>query len=239
MSITIQNLRATSPGVQPLSLLAGQIAFNVVDKVLFVGDGSDFKTEFDGSQVPGAPGGGWFSTPIAFNNLGDFYIPNPSYWGDIPTDGQVLSWSNVDGHPVWSTTGTEVSINYLTTNTSVQAAPGPDTSTKISAALGVTPVESDSVVVQGVPGDDYQGFYQFISGFWVFSAQYAFPTAAQVPVDNSIFPLGVDVQSALETLHTSVTTAQTTADNALPKAGGTMTGTINFVNGQPVDAGTF
>lgn len=239
MSITVQNLRAVEPGIQPGSLLPGQIAFNVADKILFVGDGSNFKTAFDGSQTPGTPGEGWFATPIDFSGLGEFYVPNPEYWGDVPTDGQVLTWSMVDGHPVWSTTGSEVSVNYLTTNASVQAAPGADTSSKITAALGVTPVESDSVVVQGDPGDLYQGFYQFISGFWVFSAQNAFPTATQVPVDNSVLPLGANVQVALEALNASVATAQTTADNALPKAGGTMTGNIVFNSGQPVDAGSY
>ena len=239
MSVTVQNLRAVDPGVQPNALLPGQMAFNVADKVLFVGDGSNFKTSFDGVQTPGVPGEGWFSTPIAFDNLSDFYVPNPSHWGDVPTDGQVLSWDAVDGHPVWSTSGSEVSVNYLTTNALVQASPGADVSTKISSALGVTPVESDSVVVEGVPGDLYQGFYQFISGFWVFSAQNTFPVAAQVPVDNTVAPLGADVQVALENLYASVVAAQTTASNALPKAGGTMTGNINFVDGQPVDAGTF
>ena len=239
MSITLQNLRAVDPGVQPNALLQGQIAFNIVDKVLFVGDGSDFKTSFDGSQTPGLPGEGWFSAPIAFTGLSEFYVTNPSYWGDIPTDGQVLTWSASGDHPVWSTTGTEVSVNYLTTNALVSAAPGVDASSKISAALGVTPVESDSVVVQGDPGDTYQGFYQFISGFWVFSAQYAIPAAYQIPVDTSLAPFGSNVQAALEYLNTNVIAAQTTADGALPKSGGSMSGNINFASGQPVDAGTF
>ena len=239
MSITVQNLRAVDPGVQPNSLLQSQIAFNIADKVIFVGDGSNFKTSFDGSQSPGLPGEGWFSTPMSFTGLGDFYVPNPEYWGDTPTDGQILTWSTSDDHPVWSTTGSEVSVNDLTTNALVSAAPGGDTSSKISAALGVTPVESDSVVVQGDSGDTYQGFYQFISGFWVLSAQYAIPAAYQIPVDTSVVPFGSSVQSALEYLNTNVIAAQTTANDALPKAGGTMLGNINFASGQPVDAGTF
>jgi hypothetical protein len=239
MSITVQNLRAVNPGVQPASLLEGQIAFNITDRVLFVGDGSNFKTEFDGTQVATTPGEGWYAMPMDFAGLDNFFVPNPAYWGDTPTNEQVLSWDAAAGHPVWSTTGQDVSVNYITTNALVDAAPGSDTSTKISAALGVTPAESDSVIVQGDPGDAYQGFYQFISGFWVFSAQNAFPTAAQVPVDESVFPLGSTVQLALENLSTLVTAAQATADAALPKAGGTMTGFINFANGQPVDAGSF
>jgi hypothetical protein len=139
--------------------------------------------------------------PMDFVGLDDFFVPNPAYWGDTPTDKQVLSWSTADGHPVWSAGDQNAPVNYITTNALVGAAPGADVSTKISAALGVTPVEGDSVIVQGDPGDIYQGFYQFISGFWVFSAQNAFPTAVQVPYDNAASGLTAStVQTALDEL---------------------------------------
>jgi hypothetical protein len=239
MSLSLQNLRAVTSGVEPASLLPGQLCFNLVDKIVYIGNNSGFKTSFDGTQVTGTPDLGWYSMPMDFTSLSNYFVPNPSYWGQVPLDKQVLSWSAVDGHPVCSSSGQEVPINYITTNSLVNAAPGSDTSTKISAALGVTPVESDSVIVQGSPGDTYQGFYQFISGFWTFSAQNAFPTASQVPVDEDVFPLGSTVQLALENLSTLVTAAQATAEEALSKSGGTMTGIINFVNDQPVDAGSF
>ena len=50
MSLTVQNLRAVGTGVEPTSLLPGQIAFNITDKVIYVGDGSSFQTNFDGTD---------------------------------------------------------------------------------------------------------------------------------------------------------------------------------------------
>lgn len=45
--------------------------------------------------------------------------------------------------------------------------------------------------------------------------------------------------TAVKSAYDAAVQAQTTADAALPLAGGTMTGDINFVNGQAVDAGTY
>ena len=69
MALTVQNLRAIGAGVEPTSLLPGQIAFNVTDKMLYVGDGSSFKTNFDGTQVPGVTGAGWYAMPMDFDSL--------------------------------------------------------------------------------------------------------------------------------------------------------------------------
>jgi hypothetical protein len=317
MSISLQQLRSSTPGVEPLSLQPGQICFNVADKLMFVGDGTNFKTSFDGSQVPGVVGGGWFAVPLTFSELNNYYIVSPEYYGDIPTDGQVLSWDATSNRTVWVDQGGDSEpIAYLTTNTAVNSAVGPDVSTKISNALGVTPKEGDSVIVSGNPGDTYQGFYQFISGNWVFAAQYAVPRASQVPLSSIPGLSASDVQSGIaatfslaqsasntannaqsdanqaltdaENARLEAVAAQNTADtalseansaqadataaqdtanvaltnsntaltnsvnavndaaaalnaanSALPLTGGTMTGDINFVNGQPVDAGSF
>ena len=93
MALTVQNLRAVGTGVEPASLLPGQIAFNVTDKVIYVGDGSNFKTAYDGTQVVGVPGEGWYAMPMDFDSLGEYYVANPGYYGDVPTDQQVLTWS--------------------------------------------------------------------------------------------------------------------------------------------------
>jgi len=101
MALTVQNLRATGNGVEPASLLPGQLAFNVTDKVIYVGDGSSYRTSFDGTQVAGTPGEGWYSMPMDFSVLGDYYIANPEYYGDIPEDRFVLTWNAGVGHAVW------------------------------------------------------------------------------------------------------------------------------------------
>ena len=45
--------------------------------------------------------------------------------------------------------------------------------------------------------------------------------------------------NAVKTTYAAAVAAQSTAAAALPLAGGTMTGNINFVNNQPVDAGSY
>jgi hypothetical protein len=181
MSISLQQLRSLTPGVEPFSLQPGQICFNLADRLMFVGDGSNFKTSFDGSQVLGELGGGWFAAPLSFSELNNYYVVSPQYYGDLPIDGQVLSWDAATGQTVWVDQGGDSEPTaYLTTNLAVNSAPGLDTNAKISNALGVTPKEGDSVVVTGASGDPYQGFYQFITGSWVFAAQYAIPEASQI-----------------------------------------------------------
>ena len=53
MSQNLQFLRSTTPGQKPTQLLDGQIAFNLVDKILFVGDGSSNITDVNGTVTPG------------------------------------------------------------------------------------------------------------------------------------------------------------------------------------------
>jgi hypothetical protein len=205
MTINVQNLRALSPGVEPSSLLPGQIAFNIPDKTLFVGDGSSLKTQFDGTQIAGVPEEGWFSLPISYSGLGQYYLYNPEEYGPAPSNGQVLAYSSSTSKPYWadaSILGT--SSVYTTTNSAVAAAPGVTTSDKISAAVGATPVEADAAVVSGAPGDQYQGLYLFTSGNWTFAAGYADPTALQVPYNNTVSGLvATTVQAALDELSAS------------------------------------
>lgn len=242
MSLTVQNLRAVGTGVEPASLLPGQIAFNLTDKVLYVGDGSNFKTAFDGTQVAGVPGEGWYAMPMDFDSLGDYYVANPGYWGDVPTDQQVLTWSTALNHPIWTNgSGGGGSQVYVTTNAAVAGASGTTTSDKISAAIGVvSPDEGNVAIVTGLPDDVYEGLY-FFTTEWVKGAAYAYPSASEVIYDNTAHPtLTPTVQGAIDdldnglaattaianTANSTATSALSIANAALPKAGGTMTGTI-------------
>jgi hypothetical protein len=243
MALTVQNLRAIGTGVEPASLLPGQICFNLTDKVLYVGDGSNFKTSFDGTQVAGVPGNGWYSMPMDFSSLGDYYVANPLYWGDVPTDQQVLTWSSALNHPIWTNGGGGGGGNqvYVITNAEVAAAPGGTTSAKITAAIGVaSPDEGDVTIVTGLPDDVYEGLY-FFTTEWVKGAAYAYPSASEVIYDNTAHPdLSATVQGAIDDLDDGLAattaianTANSTANSALsiasaalPRSGGTMTGTL-------------
>jgi hypothetical protein len=203
MGMILQNLRSTTPGVAPSELAPGQLCFNVADDVMFIGDGSSFQTSFDGAQTPVPLGTGWFSLPLTLSGLSPYLLQNPEWYGDIPADGDVLTFSSGTGKPVWLPTGA-VSSAYATTNAAVAAAPGGSTSAKISNALAITPVEKDTAIVSGAPGDQYQGYYIFMSGNWTFAAGYADPTAIQVPYNNSLSGLvATTVQAALDELSSS------------------------------------
>jgi hypothetical protein len=201
MALSLQNLRSETPGVTPPSLLPGQLCFNVADEIMFVGDGSSFKTSFDGTQAAAPAGNGWFAIPLDYAGLGEYYLLNPEQYSPAPTNGQVLSYSGSLSKPVWVTPTSGGSSVYTTTNAAVTAAPGSTTSAKISNAIGATPLEADSVIVSGVPGDTYQGLYLFQSGVWTFAAGYADPTALEVPYNNvGSGLLATTVQAAINEL---------------------------------------
>ena len=214
MSISLQQLRSNTPGVQPESLLPGQICFNVADRVMYVGDGSNFKTAFDGTQVSGVAGQGWFTIPLTFNALGDYYVVNPEYYNDNPVANQVLTWDGSAGHAIWTDPNAVGGAAYLTTNAIVASAPGLGVSEKITNALGVVPQQTDSVIVSGLPGEIYQGFYQFVTGSWRFAAQNAFPTASQVPLAPIVGLSATTVQAGVASVYTLANTANNTANNA-------------------------
>ena len=196
----LQNLRSTTPGVTPPTLAPGQLCFNLVDELMFVGDGSNFYTSFSGTQAPAPPGEGWFAFPLSLDGLSTYFLLNPEEYGPAPTDNQILAYSGSIGKPVWKNASTFGGNSvYPTTNAAVAAAPGATVSEKISAATGATPVEADSAIVTGVPGDIYQGLYLFSSGVWPFAAGYADPTAIQVPYNNTVSGLvATTVQAALD-----------------------------------------
>ena len=245
MALTVQNLRAVGVGVEPDSLLPGQIAFNITDKVLYVGDGSSFKTSFDGTQVAGVAGAGWYAMPMDFDSLGEYYVANPAYYGDNPTDQQVLTWSTGLNHPIWTSGGGGGggSFVYVVSNADVASAPGATTSAKISAAIGVvSPDEGNVTIVTGLPDDVYQGLY-FFTTEWTRGASYAYPSASEVIYDNTAHPdLTPTVQGAIgdlddglaattaiaNTANSTAISALSIANAALPKAGGTMTGPLRL-----------
>jgi hypothetical protein len=245
MALSVQNLRAVGTGVEPTSLLPGQIAFNVTDKVLYVGDETSTKTSFDGTSVPGTPGEGWYSMPMDFDSLSEYYVPNPGYYGDTPLDQQVLTWSTALNHPIWTSSGgVDGNHVYVVTNAQVAVAPGATTSDKINAAIGMvspSPDEGDVCIVTGLPDEVYEGLY-FYTTAWVKGAAYAYPSASEVIYNNTGTSLGATVQAAITDLNNGListtaiaNTANSTANSALsvaaaalPRAGGVMTGNIQF-----------
>lgn len=201
MTITVQNLRSVTPGVVPATLNPGQLCFNIADEIVFIGDGSSYQTRFDGTQTITSAGGGWFSVPLSFTTLGTYFIQNPAAFGDIPADGETIIWSSALGRPIWSNGTGGTPAVYTTTNAAVAAAPGATASDKITSALGIVPVEGDSVVVTGVPGDTYQGLYLFNGTIWLYAGGYAAPTAQQVTYNNSGSGLAANnVQTAIDEL---------------------------------------
>jgi hypothetical protein len=181
---------------------------------MYVGDGTSFKTSFDGTQVPGVAGQGWFTIPLTFNALADYYVVNPEYYNDNPLANQVLTWDGNAGHAIWSDPDAIGGAAYLTTNALVAAAPGLGVSEKITNALGVVPQETDTVIVSGSSGETYQGFYQFVTGSWRFAAQNAFPTASQVPLAPIVGLSATTVQAGVASAYTLADTANNTANNA-------------------------
>jgi hypothetical protein len=241
MTVTLQNLRAVGAGVEPSSLLPGQLAFNVTDKIVFVGDGSSTKTSFNGVVSGGTAGGGWYAMPMDYESLNSYFLTNPELYGDYPTNNQVITWSTNLNRPIWTSGGTAGSSQvYTTTNAAVVLAPGATTSDKISTAIGVaSPDKGNSVIVTGVSGDLYQGLYLFTTS-WIRAAYYAWPVAQQIYYDHTISGLSaVTVQQAIDETSGQSEAAQTTANAALPRTGGTMTGFISFKTGQTITGGTF
>ena len=61
----LQFLRSLTAGSKPASLTQGQIALNLADKILFVGDGSDTITYLDGTTAAAAGTGlGFFESDL-------------------------------------------------------------------------------------------------------------------------------------------------------------------------------
>ncbi len=264
MTVQILNTRSLVSGVRAGALLEGQIFFNLPDRLMFVGDGSAFQTDIDGSTTPCPLGEGWFEVAMTIPELDDWFLISPQHYGDIPTDGQFLQWDDTLNHSIWSDIATPGGASYQTTNAAVAAAPGATTSDKIDSVLGaVSLVQGDTVIVSGVSGDIYQGFYVYSGIVWNFAALYSSPTAANVSFDNTGTTLAAtEVQAALVELDTDVVAAQAyatqaladaataqidatqaladaaaaqaTADAALPLTGGTMTGPIVFDAGQNI-----
>ena len=59
----IQFLRTSVAGRIPTQLEAGEVAFNITDKVLFLGDGGNVITDVNGNTTAGVTGKGF----LAFN----------------------------------------------------------------------------------------------------------------------------------------------------------------------------
>jgi hypothetical protein len=236
MAVTLQNLRAIGTGVEPTSLLPGQLAFNVTDKVIYVGDGSNFKTQFDGTQVAGVPGEGWYTMPMDLDALSGYYIINPEFYGNVPQDRYTLTWNAGVDHAVWAPLGGNV---YITSNAAVAAAPGSTLTAKINAINIIPPLEGDTTIVVGTPGQTYEGLYFYDGGSteWVLGAHYAYPEAVDVPFNNATSGLtATNVQNALDEIATGYipdTTFTAAGDLLVGTGAGTYTaladGAANYI----------
>ena len=71
---------------------------------MYVGNGSNLKTDFTGTSNPGVAGQGWFSFPLTAANNNPFLI-SPNYYGGSPTNGQVPTWNAAQGRLVWGSGG--------------------------------------------------------------------------------------------------------------------------------------
>jgi len=104
MSVQVLNLRSFTPGEQPLALQPGQVCYNMADKIIYIGNGSNFKTDFTGTSNPGVAGQGWFSFPLTAASNNPFLI-SPNYYGGSPTNGQVPTWNAAQNRLVWGSGG--------------------------------------------------------------------------------------------------------------------------------------
>ena len=250
MAASLQNLRAIGSGVEPPSLLPGQICFNITDKVMYVGDGSDLKTSFDGTHVPGMSGLGWYSLPMNFEVLKWFMVANPLHYGDSPSDQQILTWDSTLNHPTWTTNpggGGSGGQVYLTTNSAVDAAPGVTVSEKISAAIVVSvPERGDSTIVSGIAGDEYEGLYIYNGTQWVFAASYVSPdgglgiTSSSVLYVNATNGNDSTAQKGTARAFATITAALSAADNGdtIILSPGTFTEDVTLTKGVSM-VGTF
>jgi len=64
MSQSLQFLRSTGVGSRPTSLLAGQVAINLTDKLLFIGTGGNDIVDQNGGTTSGVVGGGFFISDL-------------------------------------------------------------------------------------------------------------------------------------------------------------------------------
>lgn len=90
MTTVVQNLNTSTAGTKPTTsgLLKGQIAFNIPDKLMFVGDGSDAHTLLDGTTGTTAPptGKGFYEVSTA----------KPASGTDLLTAASATSASTAD-----------------------------------------------------------------------------------------------------------------------------------------------
>lgn len=204
MAISLLNLRTSIAGQKPASLQAGQICFNLADKLMYVGDGSDSNADFNGGSTPGVPGSSWFSMPLDAAGFGDSFLISPNVYGQLPSGGDTLQWNSGLDHLEWVPGGSAGggSAGYLMTNSDVVSATGVSVTAKINAVIAPAVAQSgNTAVVQGVSGDLYEGVYFFVGSTWEFGSFYAQPVAAAIEYSNTVSGLTAsNVQDAIDEL---------------------------------------
>ena len=204
MAITVLNLRSYIAGQKPTTLEAGQICINLVDNLMFIGNGSSSQSNFNGDSTPGTPGLGWFSMPLDAAGFGESFLVSPNAYGQMPVDGDTLQWNAGLDHLEWvSTSGPGGgSAGFLMTNSDVVSAIGADVTAKINSVIAPSTAQSgNTAVVQGTSGDLYEGVYFFINNVWEFGSFYAQPVAAAIDYSNTVSGLSAsNIQGAVDEL---------------------------------------
>jgi hypothetical protein len=138
MSVTVQNLRTFVAGSAPAELLPGQVCFNLADFTMYVGSGTPDKVEFDGSIIPGITGKGWHAMPMSLAGFSQYFLQNPSLYGDTPSSGDVLAWDAANNRTVW-TFGGGGTVTQITTGAGLTGGPITTTGTISLSNTGVIP----------------------------------------------------------------------------------------------------
>ena len=166
MAITLLNLRTNIPGQAPASLQAGQICFNLADKLMYVGDGADSNSNFNGETTPGVPGSGWFSMPLDAAGFSESFLISPNAYGDIPADGDTLQWNSALDHLEWVPGGgsAQPAVEGLVFGLTTNNVSGYNVSLGFGAN-GTLTTGTGNVAIGGASGDVTSGSYNVAIGF--------------------------------------------------------------------------
>jgi hypothetical protein len=144
MAQSLQFLRSTTPGQKPTQLDPGQIAFNLADKLLFIGDGSNSIVDQNGNVTAGVAGFGFFTS--------DLDIVTSTTSSAAYTDSKLAEL--IDGAPGLLDTLNELAAaigddaNFATTITNSIAATNSDLANEITRAQAAESALSSSLAAE-------------------------------------------------------------------------------------------
>jgi hypothetical protein len=196
-------------------------------------------------------------TPGTLNQVltADPAAPLGIKWSDSSADGvtQVTGSAPIAiSNPLGPTTNVAINPASLTACGAVQLT---DSLTSTSTALALTASAGKSLQDQVDQIQNDKGTVYYVSGTFPISitgdpsvnpnVEVAPASTTQlgvVQLNDTVTSTAVDeaaTANSVKTTYDVAFSAETTANAALPKSGGTMTGDIVFTDGQPVDAGLF